>query len=1049
MVTLNDNTVNMRFTSWFILLNSIFCKTYGQHFPNIQFTHLTQKEGLSNDGVRCIAQDHEGFIWIGTNDGLNRFDGYHVQRIYQIPGEKNSLVNNTIHNLAFDKNDRLWISTREGFSCYDRRTGVFRNFRHNPADTNSLETDQDIGLYIDHDNSAWVATSTALYHYDSLFHYKKVTMGFKQMVLDQKMIGAYGYLMEDRQNQLWSAKYGYLFLVDKKTKLVKKQYGPLKGIIRCIYQDSHLHYWVGSFLGGLCGFDPATGTFDNIPLNNSSSVVYSVTEWKDQNNFTWIVAGTDAGIVLIDPVTLENKAYNYRPGSQQQNYLSGTTIGCVFVDRQNTLWIASDGGVSYVQPSRQYFESWSIFGSNDTSGQFIFDYPYALAENKDGIFVSTWLRSGLLFFNKSGEIRNKISFYHQHELTLPNDQYPLKQYDVRWDGSNALWFSASYSLVNLDLASGKKTVYEIPDKKDDIGLRTILSLDEHHWWIRTRNNGGNGVYIFDPVARKFTRHYEYNPDCKGCAPGFITDMLITNKKEIYLASGMDGLFRYDKNTDQFVSLLKFADEELLSHSNDFESLAQDRNGLIWIGTFKGLIAYNPALHKLERDYSSDHSIGGVEITAICFDEEGNLWMNTQRGIFCVIMATGEIRNFSHWDGLPNDVTEGLLKMGGDHFMYCGIRDYLVRFRPDRLLKKQEYSSNAIFSEASVMDKPYFFKRSKSGEKSIEIGPGENRISLDFAVLNYDVPDRNHYYYRLDGAMKNWQENENGHLAFYNLTPGNYTLHVSGDKRPGGNEDLVRILVKPGWWQTVWFESAVVGVIGLLTIILIRRRISNIRKEAGIKQKLAETEMMALRTQMNPHFIFNSLNSIENFIMQNQKRQASDYLNKFARLIRMILESSRDDLVTVAKDMEALQLYIDLEQLRFNQKFQYEADIDKELLDDDYRIPPMLIQPFVENAIVHGLANSEKPGLRLKVTAKLDGEYIRYTVEDNGVGRKQAAVYHAQNRPNHKSVGMRITEERINSFSKQQGSKGDVKMVDLFDDLGEPAGTVAQIRIKSV
>jgi len=208
-------------------------------------------------------------------------------------------------------------------------------------------------------------------------------------------------------------------------------------------------------------------------------------------------------------------------------------------------------------------------------------------------------------------------------------------------------------------------------------------------------------------------------------------------------------------------------------------------------------------------------------------------------------------------------------------------------------------------------------------------------------------------------------------------------------------------------------------------------------------------MMALRSQMNPHFIFNSLNSIENFMMQNEKRLASSYLNKFARLIRMILDSSRNELVPLARDMEALCLYVDLEQLRFNHKFCFKLHADPLLLNGDYKVPALLIQPYVENAIVHGLAHSERDDLSLTVSAILEGEYIHYSIEDNGIGRQLSFHYNQQNRPHHKSVGLAITEERINIFNRKQHASGRVTITDLFDKNDKSSGTKVDILIKAV
>lgn len=222
-----------------------------------------------------------------------------------------------------------------------------------------------------------------------------------------------------------------------------------------------------------------------------------------------------------------------------------------------------------------------------------------------------------------------------------------------------------------------------------------------------------------------------------------------------------------------------------------------------------------------------------------------------------------------------------------------------------------------------------------------------------------------------------------------------------------------------------------------------------RTESAFKQQIAETQMQALQSQMNPHFIFNSLNSIENFMMQNEKRLAIDYLNKFARLIRTILDSSRNEMLPLSKDMEAIQLYIDLQHLRFNNKFTYKSNIDITLQHGDYKVPPLIIQPFVENAIEHGIAHSEKEELKLTVNVSLAGDFIHYTIEDNGIGRPQADIYNKQNKPYHKSIGLKITENRVRIFNGLQSSHDDVVIADLYDSQGEPAGTRVSVKIKII
>lgn len=270
-----------------------------------------------------------------------------------------------------------------------------------------------------------------------------------------------------------------------------------------------------------------------------------------------------------------------------------------------------------------------------------------------------------------------------------------------------------------------------------------------------------------------------------------------------------------------------------------------------------------------------------------------------------------------------------------------------------------------------------------------------------------------------------------------------------------NRHLKEVAAMQGRELTFKNILLVLGIIAfLLTIAIaffINRSIESKKKreDSSFKQKISETQMQALQAQMNPHFIFNSLNSIENFMMKNDKRMAMDYLSKFSMLMRMILDSSRNELVPFDKDMEALQLYVELEQLRFNNKFSYQTIVSPTLLQGDYSVPPLLIQPYVENAILHGISPSERSDLKLVVAVSLEDDYIIYTIQDNGIGREKSASYKEQNKPSHKSMGMQITLERINIHNQKLQSKGEVTITDLFDDLGKAAGTKVQVRLKII
>lgn len=384
-------------------------------------------------------------------------------------------------------------------------------------------------------------------------------------------------------------------------------------------------------------------------------------------------------------------------------------------------------------------------------------------------------------------------------------------------------------------------------------------------------------------------------------------------------------------------------------------------------------------------------------------------------------------------------------------VYAGCVGALVRFHADRL---RDYSvdGGARIMDIRVGDSVVIPTLDPHGTRQVVLGPGANNLQVTFDVVNYDIPANNLFFYRLMPGSDNWTSVDNGRLSFQHLPPGDYELSVRGGNKLTGTytaADKLLISIRPYWWQSP--ASKTVAALALVTLItlIVRLRIRAIRRESAFREKIAETEMQALRAQMNPHFIFNSLTSIENFIMLNERRLASDYLSKFARLIRMILNSSRNELVPLSKDLEALRLYVDLEQLRFGNKFSYRTEIDPVLLEEDYRVPSLLIQPYVENAIVHGIGYSDRKDLLVCVRAFAEEKHIHFVIRDNGIGRRQAEEANQLNRPHHKSVGLGITEDRIHIFSRQQQSVGSVRITDLFDDEGLAAGTQVDVIIAAV
>jgi hypothetical protein len=383
--------------------------------------------------------------------------------------------------------------------------------------------------------------------------------------------------------------------------------------------------------------------------------------------------------------------------------------------------------------------------------------------------------------------------------------------------------------------------------------------------------------------------------------------------------------------------------------------------------------------------------------------------------------------------------------GGQWFTFTTSE--VISFFPGTSAYGDMRQSKTEITGFKLFDKPVFIDSLLSGNKPIHLSYKENFFTVEFAALNFSSLRQTNYYYRLAGIDKDWVNGGTKRFANYtDLHPGEYIFEVKAENgNTSGEVTSFKIVIAPPFWQTWWFISASAALTALSVYWLFRRRVNTIHREAEMKQTIAETEMMALRAQMNPHFIFNCLNAIDNLIQTNQKEKATTYLARFAKLIRSILDSSKNNVVPFQNDYESLQLYLQMEQFRCNNKFVYELKADEELLQSDYKLPPLIVQPFVENAIHHGLLNKQTGDRKLIVSAELENDAIKYTILDNGVGRARAQEIKDINKPGFQSYGISITTERVHLYN-QNGKSNGIVITDILEN-GLPSGTKVEIRLK--
>lgn len=709
-----------------------------------------------------------------------------------------------------------------------------------------------------------------------------------------------------------------------------------------------------------------------------------------------------------------------------------------YVDRQNILWIPSSDGVYYTTSSDHLFGIVDLPPiTKDFEQPNKLSYVYNMKETGSGYWISKRDFGGIFWYDKQW----KLLQYWRGVPMGPGVHSPLKDsttgeaFDFEQVGDR-VYMTTEGGVSVLDLHSRRWRIFRPPGVGPSTRLRTIVVENDSTWWVRSFNQG---VFLFDPRSNRFTGHYSNG--CTDCLGSEVNYLLQDSRHRIWATTDA-GLFRYDRSHDRFEKVRTVG-----GTTPRLYGIAADRDGLIWVGAENGLFAYDPVRDSIRRDFTEDNRIGRAY--RVCVDHAQNVWFIGRSGYWCWLRGQDRVIHFGYSLGLPR-TDEGIIYCTSDGSVYAGGKDAAVRFFPDRIQHYRVAAATKLI-EAVIHDTLAAWVVDADGRKVLTVSPEDNSIQVNFDVINYDLPGTNQYYYRLSPGDKGWSRSEDGHLSFNSLQPGKYVLEVKGGSSLTDaftNADMLTIVVRPHWYQSVWFSLGLILMGALVALMAVRYRIGRIRKEGALNQKITEMEMTALRAQMNPHFIFNSLNSIESFIMANEKRLASDYLNKFASLMRMILENSRKQAVSLARDMEAMRLYVDLEKLRFEDKFCYITEIDPPLLVGDYKVAPLLIQPFVENAIIHGIAPSEREGLYLKIAVRLDGDYIHYAIEDNGIGRAASLAYTSRSRTvEHKSLGLAISRERIDLLNRLKGSDAVLEIVDLVDKEGKAAGTRVLLTLK--
>ena len=512
------------------------------------------------------------------------------------------------------------------------------------------------------------------------------------------------------------------------------------------------------------------------------------------------------------------------------------------------------------------------------------------------------------------------------------------------------------------------------------------------------------------------------------------------QKQTYIGH-IDGLVKYDKDTSY--TFIKDQNKNPI-YALD---IVQTQEGTIWVATFKNGI-YKIQNGSVIQQYTVENGLIDDRIKKIVA-QENKLWIATEYGLQVLDTNTGKFELLTTKDGIISYEVTDMESVGNTVFIATDTGVF-------------SFDSNKVFKQHTPSPKAYF-TQVKINEEAVDLQEkytlkhDQNEIEVRFNANGFNSKEHIQYQYRLKGDQKSWitTQTGEGYAKYNSVPPGTFVFQVRAKSLTEEQLSLVKEIqfnIQAPFWKQWWFYVLSILLISNGISILFRKKIKEKEKEkvAEIEKIQRDRELVFLklenlRSQMNPHFIFNALNSIQEFIILNKKDLASDYLGKFADLIRTYLDHSTRGSITLQEEIDCLSIYLELEKNRFEDKFTYQIENQIESADT-IEIPTMLLQPYVENALKHGLLH-KKENRKLTVIMQYseNQELILCSIEDNGVGRKKAKELAAK-RPKHKSFALKATQDRLQLLNYGSERKIGVRIMDLYSELENPTGTRVEITI---
>lgn len=984
------------------LLILTLCISFWAQSQRYSFLTYSLEQGLPQSQVTQITQDKNGFLWIGTLGGLSRFSGKEFDN-YSV---ENGLLNNRVSFLGFI-HDTLWVGHEKGISIQTGNKFI-------PIATPNIDEDVKVVDILEYKGKKIVATNGSgllIYSNNKLVKiepkFSNSYDGYDDFLRVRDLVIKNNTLYIGTRMGLFSSNDLIHFSLVKGSEFlsISKLGVNKQGDLYFSTFGDGVQYWNGT-------------TITKIKLGDTNISSRSKALFIDHNNDVWVSVKNN-GVIRFE----KSKALllNSAAGLPIDN------ISCVFEDRENNIWFGTEGK-GLVRFSGEAF----VYFSQETglSSDLVMSI---VQDNLKNYWISTYAK-GITKLNTN----NTVEYYDTGD-SLSN----LTVWCSLRDRKGNLWFGTSAGIIVF--SSSRKQTYstentpELPGNK----ISALYQDKKGRIWI----GGKDGVSYF--YQDKF---YSFSSNLKLENVRSFTEW----NQYIYFAAQL-GLYKISPNKK--INLITISKNQPTAYS-----VAVDYTGRIWVGTEEGLY-YLKNYILINYNLSKENSSNFINFIT---PQQNELWVGTNNGVFKLFNLTDvskiKLKEYGIQDGLvglETNLNSGYIDKSGN--LWFGTSSGLMRYDQKKETPIPDVQPSILFRGLKVnfeeINLLLFSQKLDSNgiPINLELPYSKKHLVFQFTGITLTNPEKVFYSYKLEGFDENWSpEMQSSEITYSNLPAGKYVACAKVRNKNNFTSKIIRIpfIINPPYYATWWFIT-ICSIIGLLLILgLFSLRIKQIHRRQETERlvytsKLRSLEQQSLNASMNRHFIFNALNSIQYFINTKDRLSANRYLSQFAKLIRKNLDSSTKDnnSVSLAEELERLDLYLSLESMRFPDKFSYVLDLDPEIDIENILVPSMIFQPFIENSIIHGiLPQTDKKGLITFHAKLISEELIEFTIDDNGIGYNNS-IQKKKTTGDHQSQGMLITSSRIELLRKISGKV--FKLIgpeDIINNYGESMGTTVKIII---